>query len=85
MGERDKPTVADLGVDVDTVRWQGSGNGPDALQVAFVGEWVLMRAGAGAGEVLVFDHAEWDAFLRGVKDEEFDDAASSTGGSESIS
>ncbi|HEX6445997.1 MAG TPA: DUF397 domain-containing protein [Streptosporangiales bacterium] len=70
-----KPTVRELGIDVDAVAWQRSGDGGDPVEIAFVGEWVLMRAGdRPAGQVLVFDHAEWDAFVRGVKDHEFDAA-----------
>jgi len=68
-----KPTVGDLGIDVDAVAWQRSGDGPDPVEIAFVDEWVLMRTGGRpGGDVLVFDHAEWDAFVRGVKDHEFD-------------
>jgi hypothetical protein len=70
-----KPTVGDLGIDVDAVAWQRSGVDPDPVEIAFVGEWVLMRAGDRPdGQILVFDHAEWDAFIRGVKDHEFDSA-----------
>lgn len=68
-----KPTVGELGIDVDAVAWRRSGTRSDAVEVAFVDEWVLMRSGDRPdGHVLVFDHAEWDAFVRGVKDQEFD-------------
>lgn len=69
-GER-KPTVHELGIDVDVLDWQASGDGPDRLEVAFAGDWVLLRTAAGS-QVLVFDHGEWDAFVRGVKDLEFE-------------
>jgi len=40
------------------------------------GDWVLMRvAGDPAGRVLVFDRNEWECFLDGVRNGEFDDAA----------
>ena len=40
------------------------------------GDWVLMRvAGDPAERVLVFDRNEWDCFLDGVRNGEFDDAA----------
>lgn len=40
-------------------------------------EWVLMRvAGDPAGRVLVYDRHEWECFLDGVRNGEFDDAAS---------
>ena len=39
-------------------------------------EWVLMRiAGDPAGRVLVYDRNEWECFLDGVKNGEFDQAA----------
>ena len=38
--------------------------------------WVLLRvAGDPAGRILVYDHHEWDCFLDGVKNGEFDAAA----------
>ena len=40
------------------------------------GDWVLMRvAGDPAERVLVFDRNEWECFLDGVRNGEFDDAA----------
>lgn len=81
-----KPTVADLGIDPDTQRWQRSGEGAGALEVAFVQapvppaereEWVLMRVtGDQEGRVLVFDRNEWECFLDGARKGEFDDATS---------
>jgi hypothetical protein len=85
-----KPTVESLGIDVDAQTWQRSAGlgstGPgstglepgDAIEIAFVGpgEWVLMRvAGDPARRVLVYDRFEWDCFVDGVKNGEFDDAA----------
>jgi len=79
-----KPTVAGLGIDVGAQDWQRSGDGDDALEIAFVSraagrgaeaEWVLMRvAGDPAGQVLVYDRNEWECFLDGVRGGEFDDA-----------
>jgi len=85
-----KPTVADLGVDLAALSWQRSGTGDGAIEVAFaragVGgsegpgkgeaeDWVLMRvAGDPAGRILVFDRNEWDCFLDGARNGEFDDA-----------
>ena len=89
-----KPTVADLGVDPDRQRWQRSGQGPGAIEIAFVQapasavppiaasqgpdaeDWVLMRVhGDAEGRVLVFDRHEWECFLDGARNGEFDDAA----------
>jgi hypothetical protein len=78
-----KPTVENLGIDVDAQIWMSSAGPGGAIEVAFVGtdfagtgEWVLMRvAGDPAQRVLVYDRFEWDCFLDGVKNGEFDDAA----------
>jgi hypothetical protein len=74
-----KPTVEDLGVDVAEQDWQRSGSGDDAVEVAFAevrGQlWVLLRRAVdGSGRVLVYNRAEWEAFIAGAKDGEFDDA-----------
>ena len=76
-GERAKKTLPGLGIDVAEQRWQRSGSGPGAIEVAFAagGEWVLMRvAGDPAERVLVYDRFEWECFLDGAKNGEFDDA-----------
>jgi hypothetical protein len=77
-----KPTVAALGIDVRAQDWQRSGDGDDALEIAFVAgnagpgaetEWVLMRvAGDPEGNVLVYDRNEWECFLDGVRGGEFE-------------
>jgi hypothetical protein len=80
-----KPTVEELGIDVRAQDWQRSGGGAGSIEIAFVGfggavpgaggEWVLMRvAGDPAQHVLVYDRNEWECFLDGVKNGEFDDA-----------
>ena len=72
-----KPTVADLGVDPAAQQWQRSGSGDGAIEVTFIndGEWVLLRvAGDPAERILVFDRNEWDCFLDGARNGEFDDA-----------
>lgn len=76
-----KPTVEDLGIDVAVQRWQRSGEGDGTIEVAMVtgsgqpgADWVLMRvAGDPAGRVLVYDRHEWECFLDGVRNGEFDD------------
>jgi hypothetical protein len=75
-----KPTVAELGIDLAAQAWQRSGDGDGAIEVAFTlvdGEdWVLMRvAGDPEGRVLVFDRNEWECFVDGARNGEFDDAA----------
>jgi hypothetical protein len=80
-----KPTVEELGIDVQAQDWQRSGGGAGSIEIAFVGfgraaapavgEWVLMRlADDPAQRVLVYDRHEWECFLDGVKKGEFDDA-----------
>lgn len=79
---RDKPTPAQLGIDLAAQQWERSG-GAGGLEVAFPqgrawarGDWVLMRvAGDPDGRVLVFDRNEWECFLDGARGGEFDDAA----------
>jgi len=81
-----KPTVTELGIDLAAQVWQRSGRGDGAIEVAFArapdpessgsSRWVLMRVtGDPECRVLVFDRHEWECFLDGVKNGEFDDAA----------
>jgi hypothetical protein len=84
-----KPTVSGLGIDLAAQAWHRSGRGDGAIEVAFVrgggshpatsadnAEWVLMRvAGDPEQRVLVFDRHEWECFLDGARNGEFDDAA----------
>ncbi len=86
-----KPTVSGLGIDLAAQVWHRSGRGGGAIEVAFVRaggtgstasadppEWVLMRvAGDPEQRVLVFDRHEWECFLDGARNGEFDDAATS--------
>ncbi|HUN33188.1 MAG TPA: DUF397 domain-containing protein [Trebonia sp.] len=82
-----KPTPSDLGIDVAALEWERSGDGEGRMEVAFPsgpasgeatwsrGEWVLMRVtGDPARRVLVFDRNEWECFLDGARNGEFDDA-----------
>jgi Domain of unknown function (DUF397) len=79
-----KPSVEALAIDVGAQAWQRSGDEADAIEIALVGgtaaggpEWVLMRvAGDPAGRVLVYDRHEWECFLDGAREGEFDDAVS---------
>jgi hypothetical protein len=75
-GARPKPTAADLGIDPAALEWQRSGDVDGSIEIAFRGDWVLMRvAGDPAGRVLVFDRNEWECFIDGARNGEFDDAA----------
>lgn len=77
-----KPTVEELGIDTGALQWQRSGEGGEAIEVAFAdapdqpgGVWVLMRVADDAGgRILVYDRNEWECFLDGVRGGEFDDA-----------
>jgi hypothetical protein len=82
-----KPALAELGIDFAALEWECSGDGTGRIEVAFPGgpasgevawargEWVLMRVtGDCASRVLVFDRNEWECFLDGVRNGEFDDA-----------
>jgi hypothetical protein len=72
-----KPSVSELGIDLAAQVWQRSGRGDGAIEVAFInGSWVLMRVtGDPEQRVLVFDRHEWECFLDGARNGEFDDAA----------
>jgi Domain of unknown function (DUF397) len=77
-----KPTPEDLGIDPSRVAWERSGEGDGSIEMAFPlserwtrGDWVLMRvAGDPGGRVLVFDRNEWECFIDGARNGEFDDA-----------
>jgi hypothetical protein len=77
-----KPTPGELGIDLDAATWARSGEGDGSIEVAFPlserwarGDWVLIRvAGDPAGRVLVFDRNEWECFIDGARNGEFDDA-----------
>ena len=80
MDINDKPTVADLGIAIDAQTWRRSGAGDGAIEVAFVEAlgrtWVLTRvAGDPNGLVSVYNQHEWECFVDGAKNGEFDDAA----------
>jgi hypothetical protein len=77
-----KPTPDELGIALDAATWERSGEGDGSIEVAFPlserwarGDWVLMRvAGDPADRVLVFDRNEWECFIDGARNGEFDDA-----------
>jgi uncharacterized protein DUF397 len=80
-----KPTVSELGIDPAAQAWIRSGHRDGAIEIAFTrasvpagepAEWVLMRvAGDPDHRVLVFDRHEWECFLDGARNGEFDAAA----------
>ena len=61
--------------DLSRAVWQrAEGDSSDsAVEVAFVDDLIGMRnSGEPEGPVLVFTQAEWDAFVAGAQDGEFD-------------
>ncbi|TDD72775.1 DUF397 domain-containing protein [Actinomadura darangshiensis] len=69
-----KPTIEELGIDPGTLDWKRSQTTEGGIEVAFVGEWTFLRT---SGDLIsVFDENEWACFLDGVKNGEFDHAAS---------
>jgi hypothetical protein len=78
-----KPTPEQLGIDLAALAWARSGDAAGSIEIAFPlsprwarGDWVLMRVvGDDAGRVLVFDRNEWECFIDGARNGEFDDAA----------
>jgi hypothetical protein len=81
-----KPTVTELGIDPAAQAWHRSGHGDGEIEIAFVpatrgsvppdpAQWILMRVTGDPQErVLVFDRHEWECFLDGARNGEFDDA-----------
>jgi hypothetical protein len=64
-------------VDLDRANWFTSSTGipeqANRVEVAFVGEAIAVRDSANPdGPALIFTPAEWDAFVGGAKDGEFD-------------
>jgi hypothetical protein len=64
-------------VDLSKAQWRKSArSGPysdNCVEVAFVGSAIAVRDSKDpAGPVLVFTPGEWDAFVAGAKDGEFD-------------
>ena len=78
-----KPTPEQLGIDHGALTWARSGDGDGSIEVAFPlsprwarGDWVLVRvAGDPAARILVFDRNEWECFIDGARNGEFDEAA----------
>ena len=63
--------------DLTNAVWQGSDaetpKGGGRIEIAFVEDKICMRNGEDPDSpVLVFTEAEWDAFVGGAKDGEFD-------------
>ena len=81
-GSGGKPTPGDLGIDLARTAWERSGESGGSIEVAFPlserwarGDWVLMRvADDPDSRVLVFDRNEWEGFIDGARNGEFDDA-----------
>jgi hypothetical protein len=77
-----KPAVAALGIDPGALAWRRpAGAAPDddgVMEVAMARSadgagWVLLRVtGDPADRVLVYDRHEWECFLDGVRNGEFD-------------
>ena len=69
------PAGADTGADTDAGAGADAGAAPGA-GAGGPGPWVLMRvAGDPDRRVLVFDRYEWECFLDGARNGEFDDVA----------
>lgn len=66
-----------LRVDLDGAEWltssRSGSDGDNRVEVAFVGDAIAVRDSKNpAGPALIFTTAEWDAFVGGAKDGEFD-------------
>ncbi len=70
-------TTKGMTVNLETAQWRKSSrSGPytdNCVEVAFVDSAIAVRDSTNpAGAVLVFTPQEWDAFVDGAKDGEFD-------------
>lgn len=87
MSDQSRTPVGDKadvrhGLDLETARWQRAEPAgvtiPDAVEVAFVPHtdgkiYTALRSSAEPdGTVLIFTPSEWDAFVAGARDGEFD-------------
>ena len=71
-----KPSATRLGVVLDTLDWTRSQTPEGGIEVAFTGEWTLLRTADDPGALVsVFDEREWTCFLDGAKKGEFDRVA----------
>jgi hypothetical protein len=61
-------------LDLSDAQWiKSARSGEHCVEVAFVGEAIAVRdSGRPDGPALIFTPAEWDAFVGGAKDGEFD-------------
>ncbi|HCT75376.1 MAG TPA: DUF397 domain-containing protein [Micromonosporaceae bacterium] len=64
-------------IDLTNAQWRKSTRsgayGDNCVEVAFVGEAIAVRDSKDtSGPILVFTQGEWDAFVGGAKDGEFD-------------
>jgi Domain of unknown function (DUF397) len=64
-------------IDLSRAKWlkssRSGSNSDDCVEVAFVDEAIAVRdSKSPAGPALIFTAAEWDAFVGGAKDGEFD-------------
>jgi hypothetical protein len=69
--------VKGYSIDLDGARWTSGRrlqpDSPNYVEVAFVGEAIAVRDSTNPdGPALIFTPAEWDAFVGGAKDGEFD-------------
>ncbi|WP_075899623.1 DUF397 domain-containing protein [Actinomadura sp. CNU-125] len=71
-----KPSATQLGIDLDALDWTRSQTPEGGIEVAFAGEWTLLRTANEPGALVsVFDEREWACFLDGAKKGEFDRVA----------
>ncbi|NYI07479.1 DUF397 domain-containing protein [Allostreptomyces psammosilenae] len=60
-------------LDLTGAEWLSSDEGNGDVQIAFVQGYIAMRNGRDPdGPALIFTQSEWDAFVLGARDGEFD-------------
>ncbi|MFJ8430456.1 DUF397 domain-containing protein [Kitasatospora sp. NPDC094019] len=60
-------------LDLTGAQWLAAPDAPEGPQIAFVGDYIVMRHGSDhEAPVLIFDENEWAAFKSGAAAGEFD-------------
>ncbi|MCX4749187.1 DUF397 domain-containing protein [Kitasatospora sp. NBC_01287] len=60
-------------LDLSGAKWLAAPDAPEGPQIAFVGEYIVMRHGSDpTAPPLIFDQGEWEAFQDGSAAGEFD-------------
>jgi len=60
-------------VQISKIHWLNAPKKKEAIRVGRFNEYWILSKNESKSPILVYDQAEWDAFVSGVKKHEFDD------------